>query len=275
MNVRKPAVAGQFYPLGSVELQNTIEKYFNEFSIRISKKDEILGIIAPHAGYVFSGIQAGKAYKSIVDREYEVVCVISPSHQEYFEGCSVYSGDAYETPLGKIKINSELREEINNFEVISVSEIGHRGEHSLEVQLPFIQVALSNSFSLIPIVVGSQNDSTINELSEVIKFLKDKMRDKILFVASSDLSHFHNYRIAEKMDKKLVKLIDDYEYEKLWSKIKSNEIEACGGGAITAMMMGLDNIIDRKVKTFGYMNSGDVISDKSRVVGYTSAVIYK
>ncbi len=275
MKKRKSAVAGQFYPGGKTELQETIDKYFEEITIEIPEEKEIMGIIAPHAGYIFSGFQAAKAYKNIIDRNYETVCVISPSHQEYFEGCSVYSGDAYETPLGATKINDEMRKIIDKFDVINISDNGHHSEHSLEVQLPFIQVALSNSFSLIPIVVGLQNYSTIKGLSKVIEFLKKEMKDKILFVASSDLSHFHNYETAEKMDKTLVKLIDDYNYEKLWKKIQLNEIEACGGGPIVAMMMGLGNITDRKTKTFGYMNSGDVIVDKSRVVGYTSAVIYK
>lgn len=275
MKKRKPVVAGQFYPGGKTELEETIDKYFEDISVEILEQNEIMGIIAPHAGYIFSGFQAAKAYKNIIGRSYDTVCVISPSHQEYFEGCSVYSGDTYETPLGEIKINSKLREKIDNFDVINISDNGHHSEHALEVQLPFIQRALSNSFSLIPIVVGSQNDFTVKKLSEVVKFLRKEMKDKILFVASSDLSHFHDYETAEYMDKKLVKLINDYDYDKLWKKIQLNEIEACGGGPITSMMMGLDNITDRKTKTFGYMNSGDVIGDKSRVVGYTSAVIYK
>ena len=275
MTKRKPVVAGQFYPSDKVELQETIEEYFKEIITGFPKQNEIMGIIAPHAGYIFSGFQAAKAYKTIIDRSYKTVCVISPSHQEYFEGCSVYSGDAYETPLGEIKINSEMRKLIDKFDVINISEIGHCSEHALEVQLPFIQVALSDSFSLIPIVVGSQNDFTIRELSKVVEFLKKEMGNKILFVTSSDLSHFHNYEIAGEMDNKLIKLISDYNYEKLWNEIQSNEIEACGGGPIIAMMIGLENIPDREIKTFGYMNSGDVIADKSRVVGYTSAVIYK
>ncbi|MEA3500278.1 MAG: AmmeMemoRadiSam system protein B [Candidatus Marinimicrobia bacterium] len=275
MKKRKPVVAGQFYPGGKTELEETIDKYFEDISVEILEQNEIMGIIAPHAGYIFSGFQAAKAYKNIIGRSYDTVCVISPSHQEYFEGCSVYSGDTYETPLGEIKINSKLREKIDNFDVINISDNGHHSEHALEVQLPFIQRALSNSFSLIPIVVGSQNDFTVKKLSEVVKFLRKEMKNKILFVASSDLSHFHDYETAEYMDKKLVKLINDYDYDKLWKKIQLNEIEACGGGPITSMMMGLDNITDRKTKTFGYMNSGDVIGDKSRVVGYTSAVIYK
>lgn len=275
MKRRKPAVAGKFYPGGKTELIETIDNYFKRIRVEIPEDRDIMGIIAPHAGYTFSGFQAAKAYKNIVNRNYESVCVISPSHQKYFVGCSVYSGAVYETPLGEIQINDKMRKLIDKYDVLNISDNGHHSEHALEVQLPFIQRALSNSFSLIPIVVGLQNYSTIKGLSEVIQFLKNEMKDKILFVASSDLSHFHEYDAAEIMDKKLIKLIDNYDYEKLWKKIQLNEIEACGSGPIVSIMMGLNSIHNKKIKTFGYMNSGDVIFDKSKVVGYTSAVIYK
>jgi MEMO1 family protein len=269
-NIRKPAVAGMFYPGDKDTLEAAVKGYLNA-----AKPEEIhgkiIGIVSPHAGYVYSAPVAAYAYKLLSGKKYETVVVISPSHQEYFSGCSIFDGDAYETPLGVIKVDKEIAKSIANpDENIYLSSRGHRtsgmGEHALEVQLPFLQVMLGD-FKLVPIVIGDQTEENCAKLGKKLgEVLKGK---NVLIVASSDLSHYHPYADAQKIDRRTVECFEKGDLKNMMN------CEACGHGPIYSMIVASQMLGATNNKILKYANSGDVPEgDKGRVVGYMSGVLY-
>lgn len=270
IEIRKPAVAGMFYPASAGELKTTVE------TLLANNKPEktfenIFGIISPHAGYLYSGRTAAFAYNTIRNKNFNKVIVLSPSHREYFAGISVFNGDAYSTPLGEIPVAIELRDRvILDSPVINISESGHGQEHALEVQLPFLQTVLEN-FSLLPIVIGDQNRKYTYALAETLAKVTD---DQTLIVASTDLSHFYSREDANIMDSIIEEKIIDFDYEELQTELELKNCEACGGGCVVALMKAAE--IKGKNKSFvlSHTDSGDVTGDLHEVVGYLSAVIY-
>lgn len=276
--IREPAVAGAFYPDSPSQLAKMIAEMLAKTQ-KISVPGEIMGLVAPHAGYVYSGPVAAYAYKAIQGAEYKDVIVISPSHYEAFDGAAVYPGDAYRTPLGDIPVDKELSSKIaSQSALVQLSERGHRptfrgGEHSLEVELPFLQTMLSD-FRLVAIVMGDQDIQTCRALAESIAQSCGD-RDDVLIVASSDLSHFHKYSEAVSLDDKVTKLVGDFDYSNLYNELQTREIEACGGGPIVSAMIACEKMGAASSRVLKYGNSGDITKDSSSVVGYMAAVFYK
>ncbi len=232
-----------------------------------------MGIVAPHAGYVYSGQVAAYAYKFICGNQYDAVVVIGPSHRYAFHGVSIYSGGGYETPLGIVPIDDVLALEIKALSKI-VQDIpeAHKQEHSVEIQLPFLQVALGY-FHFVPLVMGDQSVDTCRELAEAI--YQAANGKKILVVGSSDLSHFHSYNEATKLDAIAIQHLKDADAEGLLRSLANEDTEACGGGPIAVAMMTAQKMNANRTKFLKYANSGDVTGDKSSVVGYAAAVYYK
>jgi AmmeMemoRadiSam system protein B len=270
--IRKAGVSGLFY---SAE-QSTLEKevaVFLENSPREKLINEIYGIISPHAGYVYSGGVAARAYRQLFDRKYDVVVVIAPSHKVYFDEISIYSGSYYETPLGKVEIDLEISDQIASYhENLILSEMGHGSEeHSLEVQLPFLQHVLPH-FKIAAIVMGNQDKKNIDILSNALQeSLKGK---KALCVASSDLSHFHHYNKAAVLDKVVTDYIRRFDEEGLNEMIQTGACEMCGAGPVVTVMKTAKALGAQKSKPLLYRNSGDITGDRDQVVGYLSAVLY-
>jgi len=275
MEIRRPAVAGMFYPRDPVELSKTIAGFF-----ATAKKKPLPGrpmaVIAPHAGYTYSGQIAVQAYKQLEGLEVDTVVVISPSHTVFFKGSSVFDGDAYQTPLGNIEIDQELAGRIGSIHpLVFSSNKGHtggsvRGEHALEVQLPLLQQVLGN-FKLVAIVMGDQEIATCRALGEV---LASALADSdCLIVASTDLSHFHPDKEARKLDGNVRKPIENYDPETLLGIISSGRGEACGAGPVAATLMATKRLGGEDVTVTGYSTSGETTGDFSEVVGYLSAVI--
>lgn len=270
MKIRHQQVAGYFYPAEKDKLQNEIS-----LLLKVAKQErtfnKIFGIVSPHAGYVYSGRTAAYVYKLLENKNYDSVIVISPSHSEYFPGISIYDGDAYETPLGIVEIDQEISSKlVENSKLIFRGIQGHRSEHALEVQIPFLQSVLKN-FKIVPIVMGDQSKMFVDHLA---KKIAEVVNDKILVVASSDMSHFYNSEDANRLDSVVEKRINDFDFEQLQKDLDDRKCEACGGGPITALMKAaaLRNI--NKSVVINRSDSGDVTGDKSEVVGYLSAVIY-
>ena len=274
--IRKPVVAGSFYPGDPVTLTRQIADFYK----KAKKEDvpgEIVAIIAPHAGYVYSGQVAAYGFKLLEGLKFDVVVVISPSHVYAFSGSSIYNGSAYQTPLGEIEVDKKLAKEISNLDQdVNLSDKGHaisgmRGEHSLEVELPFLQIVLSD-FKLIPIVMGDQDYQSCQALGQALsKALKNK---RALIVASTDLSHFHPYDEAVKLDRIVMDRVGAYDYKGLYDDLVSGRCEACGGGPVIATMIAAQSLGADQSMVLNYANSGDVTGDKSGVVGYMSAVLY-
>ncbi len=277
--VRKPAVAGAFYPSNPSTLRNMIEGLLKKAEVP-EIKESVTGLIAPHAGYVYSGGVAAHAYKVLQGRKIERVVVISPSHIDYFSGASIYDGTHYETPLGLIPVDTEFARELaTKSERLALSEQGHtinfqgRGEHALEVQLPFLQVVLGD-FKLVPIVMGDQSYETARALGRALAALIHD--DKTIIVASSDLSHYHPYEEATKLDSKVLNAIKEWDYYNLSRNLQGRIWEACGGGPIISLMIASEYLGANKPMLLKYANSGDVpMGDKSRVVGYSAFVFVK
>ncbi|MGE5429915.1 MAG: AmmeMemoRadiSam system protein B [Syntrophomonadaceae bacterium] len=270
--VRPPAVAGMFYPADERKLKDEIRLLLEASGNEEIPAGNVTAIVVPHAGYIYSGRTAAYAYNMIRNKGYETVVVISPSHREYFPGVSVYSGDAYKTPLGIIPVNKKMREELTkDAKLIFQGVEGHRQEHALEVQLPFLQIVLKD-FDILPIVIGDQKEPYLNELSDR---LSKAVNDKTLIVASSDLSHFHTKEQADRLDSVVEKRISQFDYKTLLRDLDHNNCEACGGGPIVAAMRTADLLNVKKAKVLNRSDSGDVTGDNSEVVGYLSAVIYE
>ncbi len=274
MKIRKPAVAGMFYPNDKIELLENLEFLFQQAENieSISVSAEIKGIISPHAGYIYSGKTAAKAYYYLKNSKINKVIVISPSHREYFPGISIYDGDFYETPLGKIKINEEIRKELTyHSKFIFEGEFGHKQEHALEVQLPFLQFVLQNEFELIPIVMGDQKDGYVDELAKLLSKID---LQNVLIIASSDLSHYYSQKDAEFLDSRIEKDIREFNIEQLVKDNNRKLVEACGIGPMISLMKTMQNVGIKNSEVVYRTNSGETSLDFHQVVGYLSAIFY-
>lgn len=271
MNYVRPAqVAGYFYPANPDKLKKDISLML-EVTKSKNSINNIFGIVSPHAGYVYSGKTAAHAYNLLNGKNYRRVVIISPSHSEYFPGICIFEGDAYETPLGILKVDKEFRELfLTDDELIFKGFEGHRREHALEVQLPFLQSVLNN-FKIVPIVMGDQSKLNVDKLAKKLAELSD---NETLIVASSDLSHFYSKSHADRLDSIVEKRIREFDFNNLQTDLDTHVCEACGGGPIVALMKSADLKNIRHSLVLNRSDSGDVTGDNKEVVGYLSAVFY-
>ncbi len=268
--VRKPAVAGYFYPADASKLKDEIEVLLS-----ITEKNKIpgklFGIVSPHAGYIYSGKTAAFGFNLLKSKEIKHVIIISPSHREYFPGISVYEGEAYQTPLGIVPVNKKMAESLTEeSKTIFMGEKGHGEEHAIEVQLPFLQMVLDD-FDIIPVVMGDQGKLFIDELAERIS---DTYDESTIIVSSSDLSHYYSGDTADRMDSIVERDIGHFNYEGLADNFEAGRCEACGAGTIIAMMKSADKLNYHNSMVLYRNNSGDTTGDKKEVVGYLSAAVY-
>jgi len=270
-SIRESIAAGSFYPASPDGLRSQINEFLD--NAELSDIENIKAIVCPHAGYIYSGQVAAYSYRQIAGKKFDSVFLIAPSHSEYFDFSSICSRDAYRTPLGLVYIDKERSKILaDKSERIKLSLYGHRDEHSLEVQLPFLQV-LFEDIKILPIVIGHQSSQNIKELGNSIGELFKN--EKILIVASTDLSHYHPYDIAVTLDQKVNKLISDFDPEALMTEFITNNAEMCGGGPVISAMIASKILSANTSKILNYKNSGDVSGNKSAVVGYLAAAFYK
>lgn len=273
IKIRSAMVAGMFYPRDKSNLEKEIALFLENAPL-LKIKGEVVGLIVPHAGYMYSGGVAARAFRQIKDKQYDIVVVISPSHREYFPGVSVYDGYGYATPLGILRVARELALEITDFSpLLKLGDAGHRTEeHALEVQLPFLQEVLPE-FELLPVMMGEQDLKTIEALADALAHVLKKK--SALIVASTDLSHFYTYDKASILDRVVIDDINAFNEEKLMDDLTLNRCEMCGGGPAAAVMKAARFLGATQSKVLIYRNSGDVTGDKGQVVGYLSSVLYK
>jgi len=269
--IRKPAVAGMFYPRSEEALNILLADLMNQTKVK-KKYENIFGIVAPHAGYIYSGLTAAYAYNVVRNNKFSTAIIISPSHREFFHGSSIYNGDYFSTPLGLVEIDSKLRKTIcHKSKSIFEGEVGHNSEHAVEVHIPFLQF-IQPDIKILPIVIGDQRKEFIYELADSISNIYN---DKILVIASSDLSHFYSKDIARRLDHQVEERIINFEFDELLTDLNNNACEACGGGAIIALMKAAASLGFTNTDILSKTDSGDFSGDNSSVVGYLSAVIYK
>jgi AmmeMemoRadiSam system protein B/AmmeMemoRadiSam system protein A len=274
--VRSPVWAGphSFYPSDPDELRSEIDGFLAEAETP-ELAGETVAIICPHAGYRYSGAIAAKAYAYVKGVPFDTVIVVAPSHRFPFRIASVYGGDGYATPLGVVPVDRELADAISgDVSGFAYQPRAHSEEHSLEVQVPFLQRVLGD-FRIVPIVLGEQTESAVRLLaSRIAGAVKEAGGKRVLIVASTDLSHFHDQETAVELDSHVVDAVGDFDPEGLLASLARGECEACGGGPAAAVMMAARELGARESTVVGYATSGDVTGDKSQVVGYMSAVLH-
>jgi AmmeMemoRadiSam system protein B/AmmeMemoRadiSam system protein A len=273
--VRPPAVAGQFYPGNPDSLARDVDRFIAAAGA-VEVDGDVVGIVAPHAGYVYSGGVAGHAYAAVKGRAYDTVVVVAPSHRVAFRGTAVYAEGAYRTPLGTVPVDAGLAAAILDSAAGIVDEPRvHRDEHSLEVQVPFLQRALGR-FSIVPVIMGDQSHSAVRALGGRIASAVAGAPDRrVLLVASTDLSHYHDQRTAERLDGRVVEAVAAFDPDGLVRLLASAECEACGGGPTAAVMTAALALGADESRVLAYATSGDVTGDTDQVVGYMSAVFVR
>jgi len=268
--IRESVIAGSWYPGNKDTLKTEIQKYIKQAKVS-PPKGEIVALIAPHAGYAYSGGVAACAYKLLLDQPFDRVLIVAPSHRAYFQGASIYKLGGYRTPLGVVPLDGDLVDALMHQPIpIDYVPQAHSQEHSLEIQLPFLQVVL-NDFKLTPIVMGDQAFENCVQLAESIA---DVCRDKkVLLLASSDLSHFHSYDEAKRLDQNLIDRVSDFDPAGLSDSLRKGNCEACGGGPMVTVMLAAKKLGATKCTVLQYANSGDVTGDNRSVVGYMAAAL--
>jgi len=271
-DVRRSVIAGTWYPGDPAVLRGEIRRYLEAVPAGPAE-GPVVGLVSPHAGYVYSGQVAAHGYRLIEGRRYDAVVVIGPSHRVLFRGASIWPSGGYETPLGVVPVDGELAEAILGADpVIRADRKPHAAEHSVEIQLPFLQVALG-AFAFVPIVMGTQDLRTCEALADGIwRAAKGK---EVLVVGSSDLSHFHDYEQAKRLDAVVVDLVRKRDARGLARRLEEGSCEACGGGPVIAAMLFAEKAGARGVQVLRYANSGDVTGDRRQVVGYLSAAFFR
>jgi len=253
-NVRKPAVAGMFYPGDHDELAAMVQGFLNDVPM---SPDLPKAVIAPHAGYIYSGPVAASIYARIAtarDRIKRVV-LLGPSHRVAFQGVAASSADYFDTPLGKIRIDKQALHDLSGLPQVQILDEAHVQEHSLEVHLPFLLTVIDD-FQLVPLVVGDVNYS---EVAEVIEQLWGG--DETLIVVSSDLSHYHDYRTAQMMDRQTSDAIEALDADAISYDQACGRVPV-GGLLLAARQHGL------RAHTLDLRNSGDTAGARDSVVGY-------
>ncbi len=275
--IRHSAWNGSFYPANPERLAKMVQELLDK-QAALEIKEKIYGIIAPHAGYEYSGSTAAAAYRQIHNIPFKTIVILAPSHAEMIDGVSVYDGDYYETPLGLAPVNRELALNLaEKQDFIHLSAAGHlltgRAEHSLEVQLPFLQKMLPHEFTIIPIVFHDYRWQICNGLGQALAVTLANVPD-VLLVASSDLYHGYSYKDCVKTDDDTLKAITAFEPEQFCRGSQASRYQACGAGPITAVQVAAKQLGARTTRVVARTNSADVTGSRGGwTVGYASALI--
>ena len=277
--VRQAAVAGSFYPADPKVLSSMMDDMLAKVTTP-PITDPILAVVAPHAGYQYSGPTTAYAYAQLKGHKYTRVVVIAPTHHVSFDFTSIYEGDAYATPLGNVPVDKAFAQKLVKMSsTMKLSSQGHvptsaGGEHAVEVQLPWLQKVLGD-FQLVPIVMGDQSYESSRALGVALAKLIKKEGGETLVLASSDLSHFHTYDEAVKMDHKTLNALEAWDYFSMSRNFQPRIWEACGGAPIVATMIYAERMGANQARVLKYENSGDVTGDHSSVVGYSADIFVK
>ena len=279
---RQPAFAGTFYPASKAALESQLQELFRN-ARPVDLKGRVQTLIVPHAGYEYSGVVAASGYKSIpADTPYKNIFIIASSHREQFNGVSIYPSGNYITPLGKVKVNEEITSAlINDNKNISYNGLAHDREHSIEVQIPYLQYHFKEVPPIVPLVMGNSSLSSARELATALMpyFTPDN-----LFIISSDFSHYPSYKDAVRVDHLTADAILTKNPEVFYNSLRNTSNEqvrnlitpACGWSSIMTMLYMADRREELELEPVTYGNSGDSsVGDKERVVGYWAIAGYE
>ncbi len=268
--IRKPVWAGQFYEADPGRLNRQLDLWL-ESAKEASVSGEVVGLIAPHAGYVYSARVAACGYRLVRGLSFDSVVIIGPSHQLAFEGCSIYLRGGFETPLGVVEVDENLARELARYSGFGYIPEAHDREHSVEVQVPFIQKVFPRA-RIVPVVMGNQTDRTIQALAAALTRATEGK--KVLVVASTDLSHFLNRPRANERDGQTIELIKKFDLKTLGRQVERHENIMCGGGPVLALLQYAQKRGPARTEILSYSDSAAVGGPEDRVVGYLAAAVY-
>jgi len=275
-DIRPSPIAGTWYEGNPKKLQREIDAHLDNAELPTFSGD-VIAVIAPHAGHRYSGSVAGYAFAALRNHSPDLVAVISPMHHPYSQQLITSSHDGYSTPLGTIPIDksaiNELDKTLQSDLEIGLSHIPRDPEHSLEIELPFLQRALTSEFKLLPVMVRAQEPDISQKLGIA---LANVLHDKnYALVASTDLSHFHEQETAKLLDSEMLRQIESFSPEGIFEAERTGKGYACGHAAVAAVLWASRELGADTVKQLHYATSGDVTGDYTSVVGYGAAVILK
>jgi AmmeMemoRadiSam system protein B len=258
--MRLPAVAGQFYPGSRAELEHQLDGM-----LHTEKELPILGAVVPHAGYIYSGQVAAAVYSRLPKAETYVI--IGPNHHGLGSPVAL-SRDSWKTPLGVVEPDGELADALAGG-IIGHDETAHLHEHSIEVQIPFLQKRFSG-FKILPISMGLQDEQTAVVVGQELSSAVQKLDRRCIVIASSDFTHYQPQETARKVDAKLLEAILNMDVQELYDRVYRYDATACGYGPIAATITAAAALGAKAGKLLSYATSGDVSGDYSQVVGYAA-----
>ncbi len=277
MDVRRPVVAGQFYPSTETELRSSIKECFNHplGPGRLppnTSEEKVFGAVVPHAGYVYSGSVAANSYYALSSlAKPDLVVLLGPNHWGVGSSVSVFGEGVWETPLGDLVVDGEAAREFAGSSMIAdLDNSAHRQDHCIEVQLPFLQCIFGSDFKILPIILALQDQTTMAEIGNAMAEVAEHR--KALILASSDFTHYEPHRDAVAKDSELIDTILTLDVSDYYRVLERLNVSACGYGAIAAVMTAVKRLGAKKGRLLKYATSGDVTGDKSAVVGYSSII---
>ena len=272
LDLRPSPIAGTWYPASPNPLANSIDEYLNEVKLP-DLHGQVMGVIAPHAGHRYSGAVAAYAFATLRGLEPDLVVILSPFHNFDPHPLLTTKHQAYATPLGNVEVDQIALAELQSHLQISITPISNDKEHSLEIELPFLQRVLKNDFKLLPIMIRAQEEFVAKQLGEALaKTIKNR---NAILVASTDLSHFYELQTANKLDHEMLRRFTALDPSKIFEAEETGKGFACGHAAVAAMLWASLDLGANNVQILKHATSGDVTADYSSVVGYSAAVILK
>jgi AmmeMemoRadiSam system protein B len=267
MNIRRAAVAGSWYPGSAPALAAAVDAHLATANRNVS--GDLVALVAPHAGLMYSGPVAAHAYRLLRGRRFDVAVLVGPSHFVGFDGVSIIGSGGFETPLGVVSIDDACAQALREATpIIREQPAAHLREHSLEMQLPFLQ-RLAPATPIVPLIMGYQTAQTARALGDaLVAALKGR---RALLVASTDLSHYHDADTAAALDRVVIDCVSQLDADRLQHTLEVQPEHACGGGPTVAVMRAAQHLGARDAIVLKYADSGDVSGDKSAVVGYLAA----
>lgn len=265
--IRKPAVAGTFYPGSFDELKQMLEEFIDQSAPR----KKAMAIISPHAGYIYSGKVAGKIFSSVELPEDFII--LSPNHTGLGVRAALMDSGYWETPMGNAKINQDLAQILKNHcPVLEVDSLAHQREHSLEVQLPFLQYLLS-VFSFVPICISTQNYRELCSIGEGIASSVKEYKKPVLILVSSDMTHYEDADSAREKDMKAIKMVENIDPQGLFNIVRNEGISMCGYAPAVSALEACRILGARRGNLIAYSTSGDTTGDYGSVVAYAGILI--
>lgn len=272
LDLRPSPIAGTWYESNPESLAASIDTYLANAKLP-SLDGQVIAVIAPHAGHRYSGAVAAHAFTALRGQNPELVVIVSPFHNYAPHPLITTAHQAYATPLGEIEVDQSALAELQQNLKLPITPIRNDKEHSLEIEIPFLQRVFKNGFSLLPIMIRDQEEATAKHLGEALgKTLEGK---NVVLVASTDLSHFYDQQTAHKLDHEMLKRFESFQPESIFAAEQSGAGFACGHAAVAAVLWAAQRLGANTTQVVRYATSGDVTGDMSSVVGYGAAVILK